>query len=109
MSEDDVRAGIEDAAPVEPAEALPPEWSEERLAAKFTARHRKDLRYCNEWNRWLRWTGTHWQRDRTLEPFDLVRAVTREAAGQIGSTKSAATVASARTVAAIERLARADT
>jgi len=108
MSEDDVRTRIEDAVPVGPAEALPPEWSEERLAAKFTERHREDLRYCNEWSRWLRWTGTHWQRDRTLEIFDLVRAVTREAAGQVGSTKIAVTVASARTVAAIERLARAD-
>jgi putative DNA primase/helicase len=108
VTEQDVRVGIDKAAPVEPGDALPPEWSEERLAARFTELHRDDLRYCNEWGRWLRWSGTHWRRDSTLEVFDLIRAVTREVAAQIDARKVAATVASARTVTAVERLARAD-
>jgi putative DNA primase/helicase len=88
----------------------PIEYSDESLAQRFTAQHEHDLRFANQWGRWLRWDGQRWRTDETLEAFDLARAVAREASAEIvsGSPRLAANVASAKTVAAIERLARAD-
>lgn len=90
----------------------PPQYADEALALRFTARHEHDLRYVNLWGRWLRWDGRRWRADETLEAFDLARAIAREASAEVlsrdGPIKLAAAVASAKTVAAIERLARAD-
>lgn len=90
----------------------PIEYADESLTLRFTAAHEHDLRYVHLWGRWLRWDGQRWRADDTLEAFDLARAVCRAASAEIvqgdGSEKLAATVASAKTVAAIERLARAD-
>jgi len=60
------------------------------------------------WGRWLHWTGTLWKYDDTLKAFDLVRAVCREAAASCNNDKVAAAIASAKTVAAVERLAKSD-
>lgn len=90
----------------------PIEYADESLALRFTARHEHDLRYVHLWGRWLRWDGQRWRTDETLETFDLARAIARAASAEIvernGSAKVASSVASAKTVAAIERLARAD-
>jgi len=90
----------------------PAEYADDALALRFTARHEHDLRFVNLWGRWLLWDGRRWQIDETLRGFDLSRAVAREASAEIierkGSAKLALAVASAKTVAAIERLARAD-
>src|ERR1700730_682831 len=53
--------------------AIPPEFSEDRLALRFTERHGIDLRYVSEWGKWLRWTGTHWEVENTLAVFDMAR------------------------------------
>ena len=37
--------------------ARPPDYSDEALANRFTARHRDDLRFVNTWGRWLVWDG----------------------------------------------------
>ena len=89
----------------------PPDYSDEALANRFTSRYRDDLKFVNTWGRWLVWDGK-WQFDDTLLVTDHARGVAREASGEIlareGSQKLAAAVASAKTVSAIERLARAD-
>lgn len=82
-------------------------FSDDDLALRFAARHADDLRYVAAWNKWLRFDGTHWRLDDTLHAFDLVRRVCREAA-QSCRDKQRAAVASARTVAAVTQLARAD-
>ena len=98
----------------EPVETLdrPAEYADESLALRFTAQHEHDLRFVNPWSRWLIWDGKRWRADETLEHLDLARAVAREASAEIaerkGPPKLAQAVASAKTVAAIERLARAD-
>jgi putative DNA primase/helicase len=81
-----------------------PDTSEEAMALLFADRHAHELRYVATWGRWLEFDGTRWAFDATLHAFDRSRVICREVAANF--TKGA--VASAKTVAAIERLARAD-
>jgi putative DNA primase/helicase len=89
-------------------EARPPAFSDEALALRFAERHANDLRYVAAWGRWLSWTGTHWGFDDTLHAFDRARAICREAAATCNRPKEATAIAGAKTVAAVERLAKAD-
>jgi putative DNA primase/helicase len=41
--------------------ALP--YSDYTNALALVRNHRKNLRYCYPWGKWLVWTGTHWQQD----------------------------------------------
>jgi putative DNA primase/helicase len=88
------------------------EYADENLAMRFTARHQDDLRFVNTWGRWLVWSGTRWQSDETILVNDHIRALVREASDEVlanrGRQGLARSVASAKTVSAIERLARAD-
>lgn len=90
----------------------PAEYADDALALRFSAVHGDDLRFVNLWNRWLRWDGARWDVDDTLHVFDLARVVARQASAEIlqagGHRQLAGSVASGRTVAAIEKLARAD-
>jgi putative DNA primase/helicase len=86
----------------------PPEFSEETLALRFADRHAWDLRFVAAWNRWLIWNGQCWRFDETRHAFDHSRRVCRQAAAECGSPRVAAFIASAKTVAAVERLASAD-
>jgi putative DNA primase/helicase len=95
--------------------SIPPQFSEDAMAADFAAAHADVLRHVAAWNRWLEWTGDRWAVEETLAAFDLARAVCRAAAadarrqdnGEKGA-RLARLLASAGTVAAVERLARAD-
>jgi putative DNA primase/helicase len=89
-------------------EVRPPAFSDEALALEFASRHANDLRYVAAWNKWLSWTGTHWRFDDTLRAFDHARRICREAASSCNKEKVASAIASAKTVAAVERLAKAD-
>jgi putative DNA primase/helicase len=85
-----------------------PAFSDEALALRFAEIHAGNLRFVSAWGKWLSWMGTHWQFDDTLRAFDLARLVCRTAASECNKAKIATAIASAKTVAAIERLARAD-
>jgi putative DNA primase/helicase len=85
-----------------------PIFSDEDLALRFAERHAEDLRYVADWGKWLSWDGTHWRFDDTLRAFDLARRIVREAAATCNKAKTASMIASAKTVAAVERLARSD-
>jgi len=65
-------------------------------AERLVARHGKDIRYCHEWNKWLIWTGTHWQIDLTGEverrAKETIRAIYSEAA-EIEDEEKRATLA----------------
>jgi len=89
-------------------EPRPPAFTDEALALRFAERHEHDLRYVAGWGKWLRYDGKRWQFDETLYAFDLARKICREAAAECNKSKIAAGVASAKTVAAVERLAKAD-
>ena len=45
-------------------------------------------RYVAAWGQWLTWTGTVWQREDTLQAFDLARLVCREAAARAGTVQA---------------------
>jgi putative DNA primase/helicase len=90
----------------------PSDYTDEALALRFTDRHKDDLRFINTWGRWMVWNGERWQTDETLKIVDLTRKLARDSSAEIvdrkGSQKLTSIVASAKTISAIERLARAD-
>jgi putative DNA primase/helicase len=81
--------------------------SEDGLALEFTRRHASELRYVAKWGAWYHWDGKQWRVEDTLRAYDFARLVARDAAAA-GNTNDRAKIASAKTVAAIVALARAD-
>jgi putative DNA primase/helicase len=109
MPEDPANSGSISGGPtMVPEEVRPPAFADEALALRFAERHAADLRYVAAWSKWLSWTGTQWQFDDTLKAFDHARRICREAAAACNKPKVATAIASAKTVAAVERLAKAD-
>jgi putative DNA primase/helicase len=88
------------------AETLPPAFSDDALALRFSAEHADSLRYVALWNRWYRWTNVFWEQDTTLLAFDLARDLCRGIAAE--ANEGGKGLASHRTVAAVASLARAD-
>jgi putative DNA primase/helicase len=90
----------------------PSDYADDSLARRFTALHADKLKFVNTWGRWLEWDGIRWNIDETLQVTDRVRTFvadeSKAALLGIGSQKLATTVASAKTISAIERLVRAD-
>ena len=101
-------AAEEKLAKVELADARPPEFSDEALAQRFAKRHGDELRYVAAWSHWYAWTGTRWEQDTTLAAFDRARAICRVASSVAEKDSAKKALASAKTVAAVERLAKAD-
>jgi len=93
-----------------PDPSAPTEYSEDALALKFTVEYGDQLRYTAKWSRWSMWDGRRWIEDTTCHVFDRIRAICRsESAIVRGESLSLARrIASAPTIAAVERLARAD-
>jgi putative DNA primase/helicase len=91
-------------------DARPPEFSDEALALRFASRHVDDARYVAALGKWFIYNGERWLTDETLYAFNLARRICRQAAIEckVGKPKVAIAIASAKTVAAVERLARAD-
>jgi putative DNA primase/helicase len=86
-----------------------PAFSDDSLAQRFDDRHAADLRFVASWGQWFRYDGTRWRQDDTLHAFDLARRVCREASAECnGKPGEKTALASAKTVAAVERLARSD-
>lgn len=92
----------------EVARAVPVEYSDDALAQVFTERYGDDLRYTAAWGRWCIWNGHAWKTDDTRRVLDQAREVCREESKSCRDEKLARHVASARTIAAVERLAQAD-
>jgi putative DNA primase/helicase len=89
-------------------EIRPPEFSDDSLAVRFANRHAGVLRYVAAWTTWLHFTGGRWQQERTRYAFDLARAICREGASVCSDQRVARAIASAKTAAAVERMAQAD-
>jgi hypothetical protein len=70
---------------------------EDKIALEFAAQHTNDCRYVAASSRWMTWAQWRWLHEETLAAFDQARALCRKAGD-----------AQARTVAAVERLARSD-
>ncbi|MBF0561461.1 MAG: hypothetical protein HQL37_05445 [Alphaproteobacteria bacterium] len=108
---DTIRAELDNTPRWKPSsnqnEATPPTLSEDALAVEFTAKHGGTWRYVSGWGRWLEWDGCRWQFDKTLKVYDLERRICRAAAAT-AEADDALNIASARTAAAVEKLAKAD-
>jgi putative DNA primase/helicase len=101
-----------DPAPAETAaaDARPPEYSDEALALRFAERYGGHTRYVATWGKWLLWNGSRWEFDDTLCSYNMSRMICRAASAEVGprNKKLGASIASAKTVAAVASLARAD-
>jgi putative DNA primase/helicase len=83
-----------------------PPTAEDSIALAFADRHAHELRYAAPWGRWLNFDKVRWAPDETLHVFDRARVICREVA--TAGPKPIGAIASAKTVAAVERLARSD-
>lgn len=111
-----IMAELEKAADPE-EDGLPEMYSEDNVALRFSQIHADDLRYVAAWGRWMRWSGQRWVQDESLLAYDLARKVCRAVATYVKTDDSltvkqqqsvATKYGQAVTVAAIERLAKAD-
>jgi putative DNA primase/helicase len=91
-------------------DSVAPAFSDESLALKFAATYANKLRFVAAWGKWLQWDGQRWYFDDTLAAFNFARTICRQAAEECNGKKDsiAKTLASAKTVAAVVTLARAD-
>jgi putative DNA primase/helicase len=92
----------------EPEQGRPLGFTDETLAVQFAQEYEPTLRFVAAWSRWLIWDGRQWAADDTLLAFDLARKICRNAAARCKKGKLVAILGSAKTVAAVERLAKAD-
>jgi putative DNA primase/helicase len=86
----------------------PPAFTDEALALKFAGRHAANLRFVAAQGKWYVWTENRWQQDETLLAFDMVRATCRQASAECDRQGVAKALASSKTVAGVERLAKSD-
>ena len=85
------------------------DWtSEAGLARAFTRRNGQDWRYCAPWGKWLAWTGTRWNADQRLYVMHLAREMCCAAALMSKSPPLSRRLASAASIAAVERIARSE-
>ena len=82
--------------------------TEDDLAQRFVARHASELRYVAKWGMWMRYAGGRWREEDTLLAYDKARDICRGAALTCNSAAGAKVLRSAKTIAAVERIARAD-
>jgi hypothetical protein len=87
---------------------ISPEFSEDRLALRFADRHGNDLRYVAEWGKWLAWTGTWWDIEKSLLAPYLAREICREAASERNTPSESKAIVKWRTINAVETMARLD-
>ena len=85
------------------------DWrTEDGLASSFTKGFGPDWRYCPAWGKWLGWSAGRWQEDRRLTVMHLARQLARAASRYGKSERQVTRLASASSIAALERLARND-
>ena len=106
---------VADGAPSAAADPALVPYCDEALTLTFSARHADRLRYCDAFGRWFEWDSGRWQEDLRRRVFSHARQLCRDrsldALDRLDGEKAvkvASAVASARTVAAVVGLARAD-
>jgi putative DNA primase/helicase len=89
---------------------VPPPFSEDKLALRFSTKHADNLRYVAQWKCWKYFDGIRWVNDDTLYVLDLARCLCRAASAECGDLRPrvAMRLASKATASAVETLAAAD-
>jgi hypothetical protein len=85
-----------------------PQYSDEALALHFAHQYANALRFVAVRSKWMSWNGYLWTIDETLAAFDRARLICRQHAAACRKARAASALASAKTVAAVERLAKVD-
>ena len=85
-----------------------PAFSDDALALNYAALHVDSLRYVAAWGAWMRYADGCWQQESTRFAYDQARRVCRWAAASTNDIRLAVNLTSAKTVAAVERMAQAD-
>jgi putative DNA primase/helicase len=110
-------ASVDDSEQLElefPEDVGPPPFSDDELAFRFADEHEGALCYVALWGKWQIYDGRRWRSDETLHTSEMVRLTCRVAAAEarensnVSSSSASAKIASAKTVMAVERLARGD-
>jgi putative DNA primase/helicase len=96
----------DDVSPLRPA--VSPLPTDVGLAEEFAARHTHHLRYVAEWSCWMRYVDGRWIKEKTLFAFDEVRRLCVEFSCGLNKPHEVKAVLSTKTVAAVEKLAKAD-
>jgi putative DNA primase/helicase len=90
------------------AALAPDPFTEDALALRFSEQFADDLRFIALKGEWRKWDGCRWFPEETHLAFDLARQCCRAIAEDFGNGKPPAHVFKAKTIAAIERMAKAD-
>jgi putative DNA primase/helicase len=83
-------------------------FTEDALAQRFADRHADELRYVALKGNWFKWECARWCQEETLLAFELARQSIRQDKREYGNGKPPPGVSSGKTIAAVERIARAD-
>lgn len=109
-----VQPAMAETTTVPEEESLPPQFSDDHLALRFTAKHCEELRYTATLNRWHIWKEPGvWRADETMASWSLARQICRDAAAEAESLSPKQSsmfkgIASNKTVAAVVSMARYD-
>jgi putative DNA primase/helicase len=95
---------------------VPPEFSEDGLAERFTEQYSNTLKFCKPWAGWMVWDDNHWRKDDTAISLHYSRQVCKRASSEIldrpalagKALKIAESISSRRTIANVEAIARTD-
>jgi putative DNA primase/helicase len=91
---------------------VPPLYSEERLALRFSEEQGDALRYTPSLGKWYSWDGRRWKLDDDLTVLDRVRNLCRTASAECRKDDRLRAhgyrIATNKTVTAVERLVRTD-
>jgi putative DNA primase/helicase len=81
---------------------------EDRIALAFVEKHKDELRYCQHWGTWLRWTGAYWEREERQLAFHYARLSARAGNAFANPKKTKPTPAKASTASGVEKFAQRD-
>lgn len=88
---------------------MPALYSEDSLALRFSTAHGDQARFVAAWGKWFLYRDGCWREDVTMNVWKWAREVVRSASQELeDAQKSGKAIASAKTVAAIIALAKAD-
>jgi len=95
---------------------LPPEFSEDALAERFTEKFHEKLSFCGPWKKWMVWDGNCWKVDDSFIAVDHARQIVREVNSELLDRtdlgekryRMANAIATHRTMSSIERIAKTD-
>lgn len=96
-------------APFKEQEAVAsPIFSEAQIAETFAERHKNELRYVAEFGQWYRFDGKVWRNEKTRASFNMAKVICKDFAKKVNKAREQRTLASAKTISAIERIAMAE-